>query len=291
MTAHSCSVRYTRHILILVLLFSAASNLQAQSDDWSAPFPGHRIIANLYSVGTHGLGVFLLTSEDGHILINTGLEDSAPMIRENVESLGFRMEDVRILLTMQAHWDHVAAMAEIKDMTGADMWATRGDARLLQDGGFSDPLFGGSELFKPVKVEKIISAGEVIELGEIRLTVHEHRGHTIGSSSYAMEARENDRDYNVVIANMGTINPGTRLIIDPTYPGIVDDLARTYASQKNMDVDVWVAAHGSQYGQHDKYEPGQAYSPDTFVDPGGFLAEVERLERIYLEQVADERRE
>jgi len=288
MTSHP--VCFTRRLLILVFLFPTISILYAQSDDWSTPFPGHRVIANLYSVGTHGLGVFLVTSEDGHILINTGLEDSAPMIRENVESLGFQMEDVEILLTMQAHWDHVAALAEIKKMTGADMWATKGDAGLLQDGGFSDPLFGGSELFNPVKVEKIVSDGDVIELGDVRLTVHEHRGHTIGSSSYAMKVRESGRDYDVVIANMGTINPGTRLINEPTYPGIADDLARTYERQKNMNVDVWVAAHGSQYGQHDKYAPGQAYSPDTFVDPDGFLAEVESLERIYLEQVAEERR-
>jgi len=280
----------TRRLLILAFLFPATSNLFAQNDDWSTPFPGHRVIANLYAVGTHGLGVFLLTSDDGHILINTGLEESAPMIRENVESLGFRMEDVRILLTMQAHWDHAAAMAEIKEITGAEMWATQGDAGLLQDGGFSDPLFGGSELFKPVAVEKIISDRDIIELGKISMTVHEHRGHTVGSSSYAMKVRENGRDYNVVIANMGTINPGTRLTNDPTYPGIAEDLESTYDSQKKMDVDVWVAAHGSQYGLHDKYVPGQAYSPDTFVDPGGFLAEVERLERIYLEQVAEERR-
>ena len=151
MTSHSHSGRLTPYVLALVFIFPAAGSLYAQSDDWSTPFPGHRVIGNLYAVGTHGLGVFLLTSEDGHILINTGLEDSAPMIRENVESLGFRMEDVSILLTMQAHWDHAAAMAEIKETTGADMWATKGDAGLLQDGGFSDPLFGGSELFKPVR--------------------------------------------------------------------------------------------------------------------------------------------
>lgn len=288
MTAHVAL--FTRRLLILVVLVPLTANLFAQNNDWATPFPGHRVIGNLYAVGTHGLGVFLLTSDDGHILINTGLEDSAPLIRENVESLGFRLEDIRILLTMQAHWDHVAAMAEIKQITGADMWATRGDAGLLRDGGFSDPLFGGSELFKPVEVEKIISAGDVIELGEIRLTVHEHRGHTVGSSSYAMQVRENGRVYNVVIANMGTINPGTRLTTDPTYPGIAEDLENTYESQKNMDVDVWVAAHGSQYGLHDKYVPGQAYSPDTFVDPEGFLAEVERLERIYIEQVSEERR-
>lgn len=290
MTSHSQSARLIRNIFAFMLLLPQICSLHAQSDDWSTPFPGHRVIANLYSVGTHGLGVFLIASEDGHILINTGLEDSAPMIRENVESLGFRMEDIRILLTMQAHWDHVAAMAEIKEMTGAEMWATKGDAGLLQDGGFSDPLFGGNELFKPVRVEKVINDGEVIELGGTRLRVHEHPGHTVGSSSYAMDVWENGRNFNVVIANMGTINPGTRLVNEPTYPGISDDLARTYESQKNMDVDVWVAAHGSQYGLHDKYAPGQAYSSDTFVDPDGFLAEVRRLESIYLDQVAVERR-
>ena len=89
---------------------------------------------------------------------------------------------------------------------------------------------------------------------------------------------------------MGTINVGKKLVVEPTYAGVADDFSKTYTSQKAMDIDVWVAAHGSQYGLHDKYETGQAYNPDTFVDPGGFLAAVERLKRIYLEQLADERR-
>ena len=190
---------------------------------------------------------------------------------------------------MQAHWDHTAALAEIKEIAGAEMWATEGDARVLEDGGFSDPHFGGRVSFEPVEVDRIISDGEIIELGDVRLRVHEHPGHTEGSSSYSMQVAEGGRDYNVVVANMGTINEGKRLVVDPTYPGVAEDFARTYASQKAMEIDVWVAAHGGQYGLHDKYEPGQAYSPDTFVDPEGFLAEVERLEAIYEEQVAEER--
>ena len=144
--------------------------------------------------------------------------------------------------------------------------------------------------FRPVEVDRIIGDGEIIELGDIRLRVHEHPGHTEGSSSYSMQVAENGRDYDVAVANIGTINEGKRLVVDPTYPGVAEDFARTYASQKAMDVDVWVAAHGGQYGLHDKYQPGQAYSPDTFVDPEGFLAEVERRERIYDEQLAEERR-
>ena len=267
------------------------TQLNAQlPEDWTTPFPGHRIIGNLYAVGTSGLGVFLLTSDEGHILINTGLENSTPTIRKNIESLGFRFKDVKILLTMQAHFDHAAALSNIKQSTGAEMWATAADAQLLEDGGASDPLFGGEQSFKPVQVDKIIIDGEVIELGEIRLLVHEHPGHTAGSSSYSMQVRENGRDYDVAIANMGSINDGTKLLLDPTYPGIADDFAETYQRQKAMAVDVWVAAHAGQYRLHTKYAPGQAYDADTFVDPDGFFAEVDRLEKIYLKLLAEERR-
>jgi metallo-beta-lactamase class B len=274
--------------LSLLPFVTAAS---AQEDDWRKPFPGHRIIGNLYAVGSYDLGVYLIASDEGHVLINTGLEDSTPLIRQNIESLGYRLQDVKILLSMQAHWDHAAAQAEIKKLTGAGMWATAGDAGLLEDGGYSDPLFGGRAAFAPVAVDRIISDGETIELGDIRLMVHEHPGHTIGSSSYSMQVSENGSDYNVVIANMGSINPGTKLVVDPTYEGIADDLAGTYKSQLAMEVDVWVAAHASQYGLHEKYQPGQAYHPDTFVDPAGFRAAVSKLQSVFAEQLERERKD
>ncbi len=113
-------------------------------------------------------------------------------------------------------------------------------------------------------------------------------GHTAGSCSYTMAVREDGRLFNVVIANMGTINPGKQLVVDPTYPGVADDFAETFRKQKALDVDVWVAAR--QYGLHDKYTAGQAYDPETFVDPEGFLAAVERLEALYEQQLSAERR-
>lgn len=275
--------------LVLLLLAMLSIAVHAQREDWTRSHPGFRVIGNLYGVGTYDLSVFLITTDEGHILINTGLEDSTAQIRENMAAFGFDLEDVRILLTQQAHWDHTAALAEIKDISGAEMWATPKDARVLEDGGFSDPHFGGRQTFVPVEVDRIINEGDVIELGDVSLTVHEHPGHTEGSSSYSMTVSEAGREYRVLIANMGTINPGKKMYVEPTYPGVGDDFARTYASQKAMDVDVWVAAHNSQYNMHDKWQPGQAYDPDTFVDPEGFVAAVERLETIYLEQVADER--
>ena len=277
-------------VLAGTLLAVGSSPAVAQNPNWTRPFEGHRVIGNLYAVGTYDLAVFLVTGSEGHILVNTGLEDSTPLIRENIESLGFRLEDVKILLQMQAHWDHTAALAEIKRITGAEMWATLHDAPVLADGGFSDPHFGGRQSFDPVAVDKIIRDGEVIELGDIRMTVLETPGHTAGSSSYLMQVREGGGTYDVAIANMAFINPGKRLVENPTYPGVADDFAETFRKQKALDVDVWVSAHGSQYGLHDKYQPGQAYSPDTFVDPEGFLGAVERLEQDYLAQLRAEGR-
>ncbi len=272
------------------LILAVTVSVAAQREGWTRPFPGHRVIGNLYAVGTYDLAVFLVTSDDGHFLINTGLEDSTALIRENVEALGFRLEDVRVLLTTQAHWDHTAALAEIKELAGCEMWATAGDAPVLEDGGFSDPHFGGRQSFEPVAVDRIIEDGEVLQLGDARLTVVPSRGHTAGSVSYTMTVQEGGREYDVVIANMGTINPGKQLVVDPTYPGVAEDFAETFRRQRALDIDVWVASHGGQYRLHDKYEAGQAYDPLTFVDPEGFRAEVERLERLYREQIAAEQR-
>lgn len=277
-----------RLIAAIAVLVTAAP-AAAQPAEWSKPFPGHRVIGNLYAVGTYDLACFLVTSDDGHILINTGLAESAPLIRANVESLGFRLEDIRVLLTMQAHYDHAAAFAEIKKATGAKLWATAADAPLLEDGGASDPHFQGEYTFAPVPVDRVLSDGEVIELGATRLTVVEMPGHTPGSVGYTMTVTENGRDYRVAIANMGSMNPGMRLSKDPTYPGIAADFAKTFRRQKAMEVDVWVAAHASQYGLHDKYRPGDPYHPDTFVDPEGFLELVAHYERLYEEQLAAER--
>ena len=250
-----------------------------------APF---RIVGNLYGVGGYDLSVYLITSSDGHILINTGAEGSMRDIRSNIESLGYELKDVKILLSMQSHFDHTADLADIKELVGAKMYATRKDAPILESGGVSDPHFGGFVTFKPVKVDKIVEDGETIELGNTHLTVHYHPGHTEGSSSYSMAVTENGKIYNVLIANMGTINPGKKLFVDPTYAGVADDFSATYKKQKMMDVDIWVAAHKGQYGFFEKYSSGQPYQPDTFVDPAGFLDAIEVLEVLYIKQLNTE---
>ncbi len=258
--------------------------------NWIAPYPPHRVIGPLYSVGSEDLSVFLVTSSEGHILINTGLADSTDWIRDNVESLGFDFDDIRILLTMQAHYDHAAALADIKAQTGAELWATTGDTPILESGGVDDPHLGRCEVFHfaPVTVDRQLTGGSVVELGDIELRVLDHAGHTVGSSSYLLDVEEGGRRYRVAMVNMASINPGKRLLVDPTYPGIADDFVETFKSQKALDVDIWLAAHASQYARNRKHRRELAYSPDTFVDPDGYRVKVAGYEARFREQLQRE---
>ena len=252
---------------------------------WMTNHEPFRVIGNLYGVGGQDLSVFLITSDEGHILVNTAVEGSIKDISANIDSLGFSINDVKVLLSMQSHFDHTADLALIKELTGAKMYATKKDAPILEDGGVSDPHFGGVETFRPIKVDKIIKDGEIISVGSTKLKVHYHPGHTEGSSSYSMQVEESGKVYDVLIANMGTINPGKKMIVDPTYEGVSEDFAFTYKDQKMMNVDIWVAAHKSHYGFYDKYQPNQTYDPETFLDPDGYLDAIEALEIVYIKLV------
>lgn len=287
-------------VMVLFGFFQASQAEEAQNclppdaplpANWTEPYEAHRVIGNLYAVGGAGLSAYLVTSEEGHVLINTGLTDSTPWMRKNIASLGFDIKDVKVLLTTQAHFDHTAALAEIKQLTGAKMLATPDDARVLADGGRSDAHFGQclDLRFEPIPVDGELAHGQVISLGTTRLKTHHHPGHTEGSSSYSMTVTENGRDYFVLIANMASINDGKKLLNEPTYSGVADDFALTFSRQMALPVDVWVASHGGQYDLVSKHKPGQAYSPEAFVDPIGFQKEVARLEQLYLTQLARER--
>jgi metallo-beta-lactamase class B len=282
----------TRAWSLLLLLFASVATAQVpQNPDWRRPFPPFQLIGNVYWVGTHDLSTYLITTDAGHILINTGFTETLPQIQSGVEQLGFAFDDVEILLATHAHFDHVAGLAELKRLTGARMMMSEADAVLLEDGGKSDFRFGDDPgaHFEPVTVDRRLKDQDTVVLGNVTLTAHHHPGHTKGATSYTLTVREGGRDYRVVIANMGSINPGVTVSGMPKYPTIGDDYARTFAAQKALPVDVFLASHASQFRLHDKYQPGDTYDPNRFVDPEGYRAEVERLEKIYLEQLARER--
>jgi metallo-beta-lactamase class B len=276
--------------LILSLCLCVPANAQ-QNAGWRQPFPAFKLIGNVYWVGTYDLSTYLITTDAGHILVNTGFEDTVPLIVEGVEKLGFKMVDVKILTATHAHGDHVAGLAELKRLTGAAMMMSEADAVLLEDGGISDFRFGDGRTpsFEALKVDRRLKDQDTIALGGVTLTAHHHPGHTKGATSFTFTVREGGRDYRVVIANMPGINAGVTVSGMPNYPAIADDYARTFAAQKALPVDVFLASHAAQFRLHEKYRPGDAYDPDRFVDPDGYRAAVERLETLYREQLARER--
>jgi len=277
--------------LVAVPLFLVRAASGQGNADWTRPFPAFKLIGNIYWVGSYDLSTYLVTTPQGHLLVNTGIGDTAEKIKASVEQLGFKMSDVKILTATHGHWDHAAGMADLKKMTGAALVVSEPEKVLFESGGKADFRFGDtpSAQFEPVKVDRTFKDGETLALGETRLTAHLHPGHTKGATSFTTEIRENGRTYRVVIANMGSINPGVTVTGMASYPGIQQDYARTFAAQQAMKIDVFLASHASQFGMHSKYKAGDAYNPDRFVHPDGFLQAVRRLEKAYVDQVASER--
>lgn len=292
----------TRRMLVagLVLAFGVFAGAQAPNPyakngtanaDWVRPFPPFRIVGNVYWVGGYDLSVYLITTPQGHIIINTGVGDTARDIAASVRQLGFRIEDTKILTATHGHVDHAAGLAELKRMTGAQVVINERDKELMESGGRTDFVFGSrpAMYFAPVQVDRTFKAGETISLGGVELRTQAAAGHTKGATTFMLDVQDAGRTYRVVIANLGSINPGVKMSGMPGYPDIAADYAATFLAQKDMKIDVFLASHASQFRLHEKYTPGDAYDPNRFVDPAGFLAEVQRLEKAYLDQVAKER--
>jgi metallo-beta-lactamase class B len=278
------------------------SRLPITRENWTKPFPAFRVVGNLYYVGSYDLAVYLITTDKGHILINTGVYGSSENIKAKVESLGFNFSDIKILLSMQAHWDHVADFAEIKRQTGAKLLAHKDDAPVLENGGIhqffnSDPLqFSkehGGAVFEPVRVDRRLKHGREIKLGKTRLKLHHHSGHTKGASSFTFRTSDNGKKYDVLIVNMGSVNTsrGVKLLGMPRFPNIAGAYARTFARQKRLKFDIWVSSHGGHFDLHKKYKPGDKYDPERFVDPEGYKKKIDLYEQRYLRTLEKEQKE
>lgn len=260
-------------------------------DQYVRPFPPFRVVGNLYYVGTYDLAVYLITTPQGHMLINTGVNDSASVIKANVEKIGFRFADIKLLLATHGHWDHVGAFADIKRMTGAPLLLHEADAGLVESGGSEDYRYpqGRGTTYEPVKVDRRLHEGDKVRLGGTELTVFHHPGHTKGSATFSFTVQDGGRDYNVIIVNMGSINPGVTVSGMPGFPGITDAYASTLTRQKQMQPDIWVASHAGQFNMHQKYKPGDPYDPNRFVDPNGFGAKIQFYEKLFQAALQRER--
>jgi metallo-beta-lactamase class B len=269
--------------MLRVFLLALCATAFAQTNPaWQRPFPPYKIAGNLYYVGTEDLACFLFVTPAGDILVNTGLADSTALIRESFRKLGFRVEDVKILVTMQAHYDHVAAMNEIRKITGAKVYITEPDAPVLEDGGKSDPFFGPEFRFAPVKVDRRLKDGDVVSLGGTELKVILTPGHTRGSVSYSTSMMDQGQQRNVLLANINTVV--MPLVGNRKYPQIAEDYERAYATQRQLAPDIWVSAHAAQYDMAKKVKAG------SFVDPEGYKQAVEHYYSLFRETLEKERK-
>ena len=285
--------RYLSYHIVLAAVLSISITISAQkineprtTAEWTATCPPFRIAGNLYYVGTYDLGCYLITTTKGNILINTGLAASESQIKNNIETLGFKVSDTKILLTTQAHYDHMGAMAAIKQSTGAQLMVDEKDTDELESGGNSDYELGQyGTSFKPVKADRLLHDGDSIRLGEMQLVMLHHPGHTKGSCSYLFSAKDDQRSYRVLIANMPTIVTDKKFSGITAYPGIANDYAYSFSAMKNIKFDLWLASHASQFKLHDKHKPGDAYNPAAFIDQPGYDTALNDLQKKYDEKV------
>jgi metallo-beta-lactamase class B len=281
--------------LLLSLCLCASATAQQnsgipQNAEWRQPFPAFKLIGNVYWVGTYDLSTYLITTDAGHILINSGFEDTVPQIVEGVEKLGFKMADVKILLATHAHGDHVAGLAELKRLTGAQMWMSEADAVLLEDGGISDFRFGDGRTpsFAAVKVDRRLKDQDTIALGGVTLTAHHHPGHTKGATSFTMTCARRPR---LPRRNREHGQHQPRRDRE-RHAEVPDDRGRLCTHVRGAEGAARrrvprVARGAVRHAR--EVQAGDAYDPNRFVDPKGYLAAVERLEGVYREQLARER--
>ncbi len=274
-------------LLISSLVVSAQTVTEPRTKaEWSQPYKPFRIAGNLYYVGTYDLACYLITTTHGNILINTGLAASAAQIKSNIEALGFKFADTKILLTSQAHYDHVGAMAEIKKMTHAKLMVDEKDAAVLPTGGAADYELGQYGIsFKPVTADRLLHDGDTVSLGNMQLMMLHHPGHTKGSCSFLFTVRDDKRSYKVLIANMPTIISERPFAAITAYPGIANDYGYTLKAMKNISFDIWLAAHAGQFNLHEKHRPGDAYNPAVFKDQPGYDAAISDLQKQYDEKM------
>jgi len=259
-------------------VWSQKVNEPVGNPEWVKPYKPFCIAGNLYYVGTWDLASYLIVTDKGNILINTGLSGSASLIKKNIEELGFKFSDIKILLTNQAHYDHLGAMAAIKKQTGAKFYVDAADAAVCKAGGANDYEMGHlGRSFQPVMPDKLLKDKDVIRLGNTQLTLLHHPGHTKGSCSFLLEVPDGKRLYKVLIANIPTIITDKPFSKIPAYPHIRQDYAYTIPAMKQLQFDLRVAAHASQFSLHVKRKEGDAYNPSIFADREGYDKTLEKV--------------
>lgn len=251
---------------------------------WNEPVKPFRIIGNVYYVGVSGVTSFLITTPQGHILLDGGFPETAPLIEKNIATIGFRIQDVKILLNSHAHYDHCGGLAELKRLSGAQMVASRADGEVLESGGRVGFEGWKNSGFPAVKVDRVIANGETVKVGDVGLTAVLTPGHTKGCTTWTMPVTESDKTYHVVFY-CSTSVPGYRLVNNPKYPQIVSDYEHSFAKLRQLPCDVFLAPHGGFFHLDEKRARMGKGGANPFIDPAEFRAFLKRSEQDFYREL------
>jgi metallo-beta-lactamase class B len=265
-----------------------AATFAQMSAEWTSPFPAHHVIGHIYYVGSKGLASYLITTPQGHILINSSLESSVPLIQESVKKLGFKFSDVKILLISHAHFDHCAGSARVKELTGAKYMVMDADIPVVESGGKTDFQYGNlpEALYKAAKVDRVLHDGDEVKLGGAVLVAHKTPGHTKGCTTWTIKVADDSRAgggkmLDVVIVGSPNVNPGYKLVSNSAYPQIAQDYEQMFRVLKALPCDVFLGAHGSYYRMEEKFARANDAAANPFVDPAGYKSYVAEREAAF----------
>lgn len=277
---------------LLITSLVCAGLLSAQGNPaWREPFPPHRVIDNIYYVGTKGLSTYLITSPEGHIVINSSYDWTVPMIRASIEKLGFKFSDVKILLISHAHGDHCAGSALFKELTSARYMVMEQDVPEIEAGGKGNFQNPNSGRYPALKVDRVLHDGDEVKLGNVVLTAHLTPGHTKGCTTWTMKAREGGKTYDVVIIGSPNVNAGYKLVNNELYPQIAQDYERMFRVLKSLNADVYLGAHGEYYGMEAKFARMKPGAANPFIDPDGYKRYISEKEQEFRTKLAAQKAE
>ncbi len=300
--------KFTKRRTRLVLLGAAVTLLVVAGTQWraairrgrSVPDEPFRIAGNLYYVGATGVTAFLLTGPEGHVLIDGGFPETAPLIMASIAELGFDIADVDVLLNSHAHSDHAGGLRTLQEASGAELWVSEGDADVMVAGGAGDTSLGlplrvlnflGMSRFPAPRVDHQFSDGDTIRLGPLLLTAHVTAGHTRGCTSWSFPVHDGGRKLLAVNVCSLTLFPFVSLVEPETYPGIRADFERSFETLRNLPADLFLASHSSWFGlSRKRRQRAAAENPaEPFIDREGYLAFIDRAEARFREVLAEQR--
>jgi metallo-beta-lactamase class B len=254
---------------------------------WDEPSDPVKIVGPLYFVGTRGLSSWLFVTSQGNMLLNTGTPKSGPMIVESIRKLGFKPEDIKIIINGHGHSDHAGAFAYMKKLSGAQLAIMQPDIPMIEDGGKSDFHYGKDWQVMgqpPVKVDRVLRNGDTVKLGEVLLTAYHTPGHTKGATTWVTTLVDGGRAYLVVFPDGAGFNPGYRVANPQEYPGINQDYRETLHFLESLHPDIWLAHHTEYFDLEGKRKRSAA-GVTAWVDPEGYRRWVAGKRRAFEDQV------